>query len=409
MHTVQGWNICGMITSTILKEISIMKKPLFLFACLAVLLAACGPAATTAAPATTAPAASLAPAATDTPTSQPTEAASPTATPGYPPEGYGPANFPAGVDPLTGLKVADPALLDRRPMVIKVQNLPRNSRPQWGLSLADIVFEYYTEEGTTRFAGVWYGSDAKQVGPIRSGRFIDEDIVRGYKAVFAFGYAYVAEMDRFLNSEFADRLVVEGSSTPLTRYDPNGFNYLMVNTADLNTYATQKGINGKQELNGMFFNLTAPAGGQPGTQAYVRYSSAIYNRWDYDPASGTYLRFSDTADASNTAEQYAQLTDRVNNQPIAADNVVFLYANHELYSPGIYDILLSGSGDAYALRDGQIYKVKWQRADTEVVSLTNADGSPFAFKPGNTWFEVIGMNSTVKQTDQSWRFTHVMP
>ncbi|HEX7599056.1 MAG TPA: hypothetical protein VF518_12645, partial [Polyangia bacterium] len=94
-----------------------MKKPLFLFACLAVLLAACGPAATTAAPVTTAPTASLAPAATDTPTSQPTEVSSPTATPGYPPEGYGPANFPAGVDPLTGLKVADPALLDRRPMV----------------------------------------------------------------------------------------------------------------------------------------------------------------------------------------------------------------------------------------------------------------------------------------------------
>ncbi len=54
------------------------------------------------------------------------------------------------------------------------------------------------------------------VGPIRSGRFIDADIVRGYKAIFAFGYAYVAEMDAFLDSDFANRLVVEGPSTPLT-------------------------------------------------------------------------------------------------------------------------------------------------------------------------------------------------
>ena len=386
-----------------------MKKLLFLFVCLAVALAACGTATPT--PTATAPVVTVAPAASETPSSLPTDTPTATATPLYPPEGYGPADFPAEVDPLTGLKAADASLLNRRPMVIKVQNLPRNSRPQWGLSLADIVFEYYTEEGTTRFAGVWYGKDASQVGPIRSGRFIDADIVRGYKAVFAFGSAYVAEMNRFLKSDFATRLVVEGPNTPLTRYDPNGFNYLMVNTADLSAYATQKGINGKQDLNGMVFNLAAPAGGQTATQAIVRYSGAIYNRWDYDPTSGTYLRFSDTADSNNGVadEKYAQLTDRLTSQPIAADNVVFLFATHELYSPGIYDILLSGSGAAYAFRDGQVYQVTWQRNDTDVVSLTNPDGTSFAFKPGTTWFEVVGFSSTFKQTDQSWRFTHQMP
>ena len=121
----------------------------------------------------------------------------PTITPLYPPEGYGPANFPANVDPLTGLPVSDPALLQRRPMLIKVSNLPRNVRPQWGLSLADLIFEYYTEEGSTRFAAIFYSKDASMVGPIRSGRFIDGDLVQGYKAVFAFGSAYVAEMQRF--------------------------------------------------------------------------------------------------------------------------------------------------------------------------------------------------------------------
>ncbi len=315
------------------------------------------------------------------------------------------------MDPLTGLQVTDPALLDRRPMLIKVSNLPRNNRPQWGLTLADIVFEYYTEEGTTRFAAIFYGQDASRVGPIRSGRFIDGDIVRGYKAIFAFGGAYVAEMNRYLNSDYADRLVVEGANSPLTRYDPNGANFLVVNTADLSAYATKKGINGVQDLNGMSFNKTLPEGGQPVNQIYVHYSSAIYNRWDYDTSTGTYMRYSDTADASAgiQSEKYAQLTDRLTNQPVAFDNIVVLYANHELYSPGIYDIQLIGSGDAYAFRDGQAYKVKWQRGATDVVSLTNPDGSPFAFKPGSTCFEVVGLNSTLTQTDQSWRFTHIMP
>jgi hypothetical protein len=320
------------------------------------------------------------------------------------------------VNPLTGLQVADPTLLDRRPLLIKVENLPRSARPQWGLSLADIVFEYYTEEGTTRFAAVFYGNDAEMVGPIRSGRFIDTHLVRGYKAVFAYASAYVAERDQFEHSEFADRLVVEGPNTPLTRYDPNGANYLMVNTADLSAYATSKGIqNGRQNLDGMSFNLTAPAVGQPGMQVIVRYSGVIYNRWDYDASTGKYLRFSDTLDDyDNVNEQYTQLTDRLTGQPIAFDNVVVLYVTHEVYSTDshgnkIYDILFSGSGDGYAFRDGQAYQVKWQRNDTDVVSLTNPDGTPFPFKPGNTWFEVVGVTSTVQQTAQGWRFTHQMP
>jgi secreted PhoX family phosphatase len=157
----------------------------------------------------------------------------------------------------------------------------------------------------------------------------------------------------------------------------------MVNTADLSAYATKKGLNAPQNLNNMVFKLPAPAGGQPVTQVYVRYSGAIYNRWDYDPTSGTYLRFSDAMDANNgvAQEQYAQLTDRLTNQPITFDNVVVLYVNHELYSPNIYDIQLIGSGDAYAFRDGQAYKVKWVRNVTDVVSLTNPDGSPLANRP----------------------------
>ena len=383
-----------------------MKKFLYVFVFLTVVLAACGSAA----PAST-PTSTETPTATETSTPAPTATSTLEPTPSYPPEGYGPSNFPSDVDPLTGLKVADPALLERRPMVIKVSNLPRDVRPQWGLSLADIVFEYYTEEGSTRFAAVFYGNDAKMVGSIRSGRFIDVNIVRGYKAIFAFGYAYVAEMDRFLSSEFADRLVVEGPGAPLTRYDPNGYNYLVVNTADLSAYATSKGIeNGRQSLDGMSFNLTAPAGGQAGKQVIVRYSGSIYNRWDYDSTTGKYLRFSDTVDDFNVQnEQYAQLTDRLTNQPIAFDNVAVLYVAHELYSPGIYDIQLSGSGDGYAFRDGQVYQVKWQRNSTDVVSLTNMDGTPFSFKPGTTWFEVVGVNSTVTQNDQGWRFTHLMP
>jgi hypothetical protein len=397
-----------------------MNKLISIFIFLSVLLAACG-AAPTSAPTATAPAtATEIPTVTPTATPLPTVTLTPVPTLAYPSEGYGPSNFPADVDPLTGLKVANPALLERRPMLIKVANLPRFVRPQWGISLADIVFEYYTEKGTTRFAGIFYGNDADMVGPIRSGRFVDEHLVRGYKAVFAYGPSYVAEEMRFESTEFANRLVnyiQQEPGFPLFRYDPNGYDFLMAKTADLSAYATNNYMeNTRQDLNGMLFKLDAPAAGQPGTQAIVRYSASIYNRWDYDPASGKYLRFSDTVDVidDGQTEQYAPLTDRLTEKPIAFENVVFLFVPQEVYSTdsngdSIYDIQLRGSGEARAFRDGQMYQVNWQRNDQDIVSLTNPDSTSFAFKPGTTWFELIGINSSVEQTDKSWRFTHFMP
>ena len=81
---------------------------------------------------------------------------------------YGPVRFPDWINPLTGLQPADPSRLNRRPMVIKVSNFPRSIRPQWGLSLADHVYEYYLEFGLTRFAAVYLGNDTQRVGPVRS-------------------------------------------------------------------------------------------------------------------------------------------------------------------------------------------------------------------------------------------------
>ncbi len=336
-------------------------------------------------------------------------------TPAYPPEGYGPKNFPQDVDPLTGMKVTNTALLERRPIIIKVSNLPRDVRPQWGLSLADIVYEYYIEEGTSRFAAIYYSKDANQVGDIRSGRFFDAHLVRMYKAIFAFGSADYRVRDRLYAAEFANRLILEWQAgcPAMCRFSPPR-NYLLGNTSALSAYATQKGIpNGRQNLDGMFFQLQAPAGGVPVQQVFVRYSAVIYNRWDYDPASGRFLRFSDKDnDLTGTNEIYEQLRDRLTSQPIATDNLVILFLPHQFYSsvPEIVDIAFEGSGWAYAFRDGQAYQVKWQRpAADSVLYLTNADGTFYPFKPGTTWFEVIGISTRVTQNVSDWRFLLYFP
>ena len=393
-----------------------MKKLIHLFVLLSLTLTACGSLAPVATPippqasaTPAAPTGSPVPAVSQVPTTGATSTSTLVPTPVN--QAVGPTNFPAGVNPLTGLQVPDPSLLERRPLLVKVSNLPRTVRPQWGLSLADIVFEYYTEEGSTRFAALFYGNNASRVGPIRSARFIDLHLVRGYKAVFAFVSAYDKVIERLFNSEFADRLVTEGDSTPITRYDPQGENHAVVNTADLSAYITSIGVeNGRQNLDGMSFNSIPPAGGVPAAQVLVRYSGAIYNRWDYDPASGKYLRFADTAnDVDSKNPQYAQSTDRLTGQPLAFDNVVVVLVNYEYYDVQVWDPQFLGTGQAYAFRDGQAWPLTWQRNPNDVVSLVNPDGTPYPFKPGTTWFEVMGMSSQAQQPGKGYSFQHFMP
>lgn len=330
---------------------------------------------------------------------------------------YGPDSFPLGVNPLTGLEVDDPSILDRRPVLVKVQNIPRYDRPQFGLSFADIVYEYYTEEGATRFSAIYYGQDAELVAPIRSARFFDIQLVQMYDAVFVFGSAYSLLRTRLFNADFADRLIIEGSQwlPAVQRYDPNRRNYLSVNTAELQSVLARNLVdNERQDLSGMYFSSEVPQGGEDVEQFFVRYSSAIYNRWDYDSDSGKYLRFSDTENdtAGGQNEVYEQLTDALNDEPIAADNVVIVLVQHEIRDPNagteVVDMHLLGQGDAYIARDGKMYKVQWQRLQPgDVLSLVGEDGEPFPFKPGQTWFEIMSSNTRVQESDESWRFTFV--
>ncbi len=110
----------------------------------------------------------------------------------------GPDNFPAGVNPLTGLPVRKPRNLDLPPALVSITNFPVTARPQAGLSYSPFVFEVYIGEGTTRFLAMFYGDFPSQddqaankpsdaavtvdytVGPVRSGRLTYEPIRKQY-------------------------------------------------------------------------------------------------------------------------------------------------------------------------------------------------------------------------------------
>ena len=335
-------------------------------------------------------------------------------TPGYPEAGFGPSNFPSDINPLTGVSV-DPALLNRRPMLVKVSNLPREIRPQSGLSRADIVFEFYTEQGTTRFLAIYYGQDAEQVGSIRSARLVDDHLVRMYRGFFDFGGADTHVLERLYGTGIDERLVLEWEAgcPAMCRPDPVT-NVLMADTAAVREYIGGQGIpDERQPLDGMRFQIQPPAGGLAVNQIFNWYSAVIYNRWDYDPPTGRYYRYVDVENTfDGQPEVYQPLRDALGDIPIAADNVVVLLVPHSFYSesPEIVEIELYGKGQAYAFRDGQAYELEWSRPDeTGVLHLYTKEGETFPLKPGNTWFEVMGISTKIIERENVWRYEMRFP
>ncbi len=376
--------------------------------------------------------------ATSTPTSTPTPTETPTSTftpsptdtpvntPTITPIVYGPDNFPLGINPLTGLEVGDPNLLNRRPIAVKIVNYPRYVRPQSGLAQADIVYEYYIERGITRYIAIFYGQDVERVGPVRSGRYFDEHIFRMYQSYFVFASADDAVLDYFMEFE---RSIVNRYIVPRTRYmDPNcryqvnrplcrdlsirNWNNLFVNTRLLNQFMTEiSSGNYSPDLSGMLFDDRIPPNGSEARTVDLYYSSYIYNRWAYDPNLEQYLRYQDIQDNSTRyGEVYAPLFDPATNLPVLTDNIVVLFATHEIVKrdPEMVKIHLQGSGPATVFRNGMAYYAYWARPQEGVLVIAY-DADYFPLKPGRTFFEVVGQNSAISNQDGHWRFEFGMP
>lgn len=337
------------------------------------------------------------------------------------------------IDPLTGLAVRDAKLLDRRPLVIKISNYPREIRPQYGLNEADVVFEYYIEWLDTRFVGVFYGENAQQIGPVRSGRYFDEHLTRMYRAYYVFNFADPREYSYFLGGDLQKWLVVPGyGECPPFFQDRVSRNITDVlhyetyfdSTRFNDCLAADDADNTHQTLRGGSFSLTPPSGGATVDRVYTYYTRCSYNYWQYDATTGHYLRYQEVSpdqspahidDCSDTPQTYAPLNDALVNQQVTADNVVELFVSHTFLNAGeqqdeVYHINLVDSGKAFVFRDGLGYPARWLRTDIDQpLLLTTEAGQPLDLRPGRTFFEVIGETSTVWSEGLDWHFDFQTP
>lgn len=324
-------------------------------------------------------------------------------------------------NPLTGLPVSDPTLLQRRPLAIKIGNSPDYVRPQSGLSLADLAFEYYIEYGDTRFIAVFYSNNVERVGPVRSGRYFDEHVARMYHSFLMFKGADPRELNYLKGTDLNPYLVSVGiGECPpyfIGPYKRDSYNNVFFNMLKWNACVNKKGLdNSPQSLSGGFFSEEIPQSALTATHIYSHYSAYSYNYWEYDPIAKNYIRYQEAKDlVKNNSESYSPLTDDFTGFPITAENVVVLfvpYTFENLYNSDdeVYNINLIDYGNAYVFRDGLAIPAYWIRtAQDQPLLLTTLNSEPIFLRPGQTFYQVIGTTSTYTQNGTEWKFDFKTP
>lgn len=316
---------------------------------------------------TSAAAVSVAPATTAAPGATETTAAPVTTVPAGP------------VMPLTGLPVEDPAALERPALVVKIDNGPP-ARPQTGLNLADIVYEENVEQ-ITRFAAVYHTNLPDPVGPIRSGRTQDIELLGSLdRPLFAWSGGNSRVTSAVRQSDLRD-------VGALTVYGPGGYFRSSSRSAPHNLYAQ-----------GSMLMALAPEDASP-PPAQFRYREAgasatgepigsvklsmdgVRVEWGWDEASGSFLR--SQAQSAHVGSE---------GERISAANVVVLFVGYRASAadPRSPEAVTIGTGDAWVVTQGRVVEGTWSRADRgDPITLVDASGDEIALTPGRTWVELV--------------------
>jgi hypothetical protein len=287
--------------------------------------------------------------------------------------------------PLTGEIVeSEDELVTRPALVVKIDNNDANARQNHsGLAVADIVFEEIIEANDTRFAAVFHTRDSDPVGPIRSGREQDVELLSGLNSpLFAWSGGNPG-VTRFIRASFlTDLNATREASEAYYRGPGSGPHDLYSSTTAL--YALTPADHPGPPLRQ--FDYLAPDesfSGEPVVDADVQLRAKDI-RWEWDAVAGSFARY----------QEGRRHVDVVHGD-ISATNVVVLatrYRRSAIDSSSPYAITV-GSGPVYVFSDGQVVTGRWQRSSVlDTFHFVDDDGKTIALNPGNTWVELAELS-----------------
>jgi hypothetical protein len=290
---------------------------------------------------------------------------------------------PPPIFPLTGLK-ADSAASGRPALSVKIDNIA-GAFPQSGLNNADIVVEELVEGGLTRLFATFQSHDADVVGPIRSARPVDADLLSQLGGgLFAYSGAAAGEIAPVEDHSGATLLSNDAGTS--------GFYRDKARRAPHNVYASTTALYAAGTEAGApstpppaLFKFGKLTTGLPATDADVPMGHLTRAAWHWNAINANYER--DQNGAADVLDDGSRVT---------ADNVLLMSVGVE--DSGIRDVtrvmeplvVVIGEGPCWLMRDGHLIEGHWSRAAANQPPMfRDNSGADLVFHPGRTWVQLV--------------------
>lgn len=303
-----------------------------------------------------------------------------------------------------------------RPLGVMIEN-HEESRPQSGLSNADVVYEFVAEGGITRFLAVYYCDNAEMVGPVRSARtyFINQLSEYGDSPLYAhvggantpgpanalgqiedYGWQSYNDLNQFsvgFPTYWRDNERLPGVATEHTVYSTTQKLWDIGKKRNL-TEKNEDGDKWDEEFVPWTFKKEAGTAerGKAQTISYEFWSGyGQYSvSWKYDPVTNTYTR-------SNGGKPHL---DNNTDKPLAVKDLIILYMKESRANDGYEGNLHmlygdKGSGKAVFFMDGQRVEGTWSKKDrTSRTIFKDKAGKEMQLNPGAIWISVLDTANT---------------
>lgn len=289
---------------------------------------------------------------------------------------------PIALAPLTGVEVPVDSLTAPS-LAAKVDNHP-DARPQVGLERTDLLFEELVEGGLTRYVAVWHSDVPDEIGPVRSIRPMDPDIISPLGGIVAYsgGQQRFVQMMRDTNVYNAIHGQPDTSDIMFRTRDKAGPHDVLVRATilisrHLDLAAPPQQFSFAPDL----ASSSAVREGGPLQSMQLRFGAASIPAWTWDEGRSVWARSQDNKPDLDPA-----------GVPYSAVNVVVLRVPVTV-SQNIPKTELIGTGEAWVASGGYLIHGWWSKGSrTDPIRLVDDNGTVIRLAPGNSWIELVPLS-----------------
>ena len=269
------------------------------------------------------------------------------------------------------------------------------AHPQIGVEDAEIVYIEQVEAGLTRLAAIYSTVIPQRIGPVRSARISDIDILNQFgRVAFAYSGAQRKLLPVIAAANLEDLGAQRQSPTIYTTDPARRSPFAMVLRADLLMQKIKDNnlpVDLAKSVGFVFGDL--PEGGKPVQQVVMNWPSATYSAQWSEKESRWHLSHNGKLNLAESGIVLGPTTLVIQMVKISPSEYGDKFGGITPLSETV------GTGKAYVLRNGEAFSATWNRPFPDSgTTFSLADGSTMNFAAGQIWVAL-----TDREPEFTWR------